>query len=82
VLFITPLGDLIRRRQLILLCLFISTASTVVRNPAGYKTKNKTSLQGLAVTNSFIAFEILSFFVGTTSVIPTVMQVRAASRKV
>ncbi|KAF7341531.1 MFS superfamily [Mycena venus] len=62
VVFISPLGDLVRRRQLILLCLFMSTALTV----------------GLSVTNSFIAFEVLSFLVGATSIITTVMQPLAA----
>ncbi|KAJ7029894.1 MFS superfamily, partial [Mycena alexandri] len=58
VVFISPLGDLIRRRQLILLLLLISTALTV----------------GLAVTNSFVVFETLSFLVGATSIITTIMQ--------
>ncbi|KAJ6540159.1 major facilitator superfamily domain-containing protein [Mycena vulgaris] len=60
--FISPLGDLIRRRQLILLLLTISTALTV----------------GLAVTTSFIAFETLSFLIGVTSIITTIMQPLAA----
>ncbi|KAJ7444458.1 MFS superfamily [Mycena latifolia] len=58
VVFISPLGDLVRRRQLILLLLIISTALTV----------------GLAVTRSFVVFEVLSFFVGVTSIITTLMQ--------
>ncbi|KAJ7775476.1 major facilitator superfamily domain-containing protein [Mycena metata] len=58
VVFISPLGDLIRRRQLILLLLLISTVLTV----------------GLAVTNSFVVFETLSFLVGATSIITTIMQ--------
>ncbi|KAJ6496415.1 major facilitator superfamily domain-containing protein [Mycena sanguinolenta] len=58
VVFISPLGDLVRRRQLILLCLFLSMVFTV----------------GLAVTNSFIAFEILSFLVGVSSIITTILQ--------
>ncbi|KAJ6564151.1 major facilitator superfamily domain-containing protein [Mycena capillaripes] len=58
VVFISPLGDLVRRRQLILLCLLLSTALTV----------------GLSVTNNFIAFETLSFLVGLTSVLTTIMQ--------
>ncbi|KAJ7465388.1 major facilitator superfamily domain-containing protein [Mycena galericulata] len=62
VVFISPLGDLIRRRQLILLLLMISTALTV----------------GLAVTKSFVAFEALSFLVGVTSIITTIMQPLAA----
>ncbi|KAJ7096878.1 major facilitator superfamily domain-containing protein [Mycena epipterygia] len=62
VVLISPLGDLIRRRQLILLLLIISTALTV----------------GLAVTKSFVVFEVLSFFVGVTSIITTIMQPLAA----
>ncbi|KAJ7058933.1 major facilitator superfamily domain-containing protein [Mycena amicta] len=58
VVFISPLGDLVRRRQLILLCLVLSTTLTV----------------GLAVTKNFVAFEILSFLVGVTSIITTIMQ--------
>ncbi|KAJ7241339.1 major facilitator superfamily domain-containing protein [Mycena haematopus] len=58
VVLISPLGDLVRRRQLILLCLLMSTFFTV----------------GLAVTNSFVAFEVLSFFVGVTSIITTILQ--------
>ncbi|KAF8190929.1 MFS general substrate transporter [Mycena galopus ATCC 62051] len=58
VVLISPLGDLVRRRQLILLCMLMSTALTV----------------GLSVTNSFIAFEVLSFFVGVTSIITTILQ--------
>ncbi|KAJ7169241.1 major facilitator superfamily domain-containing protein [Mycena crocata] len=58
VVLISPLGDLIRRRQLILLLLMISTVLTV----------------GLSVTNSFIGFEVLSFLVGLTSIITTIMQ--------
>ncbi|KAJ7198088.1 major facilitator superfamily domain-containing protein [Mycena pura] len=58
VVLISPLGDLIRRRQLILFLLLLSTTFTV----------------GLSVTNSFVAFEILSFFVGMTSIITTIMQ--------
>ncbi|KAK7013282.1 MFS superfamily [Favolaschia claudopus] len=62
VVLISPLGDLVRRRQLILLCLILSTALTV----------------GLAVTSSFLAFEILSFLVGVTSIITSIMQPLAA----
>ncbi|KAJ6612379.1 major facilitator superfamily domain-containing protein [Mycena sp. CBHHK59/15] len=58
VVFISPLGDLVRRRQLMLLLLMISTALSV----------------GLAVTTSFVVFETLSFFVGVSSIITTIMQ--------
>ncbi|KAJ7311773.1 major facilitator superfamily domain-containing protein [Mycena albidolilacea] len=62
VILISPLGDLVRRRQLILLCLILSTAFTV----------------GLSVTDSFIVFEALSFLVGVTSIITSIMQPLAA----
>ncbi|KAJ7242991.1 major facilitator superfamily domain-containing protein [Mycena rebaudengoi] len=62
VVFISPLGDLVRRRQLILILLILSTAFTV----------------GLAVTDNFIAFETLSFLVGVTSIITTILQPLAA----
>ncbi|KAJ7745539.1 MFS superfamily [Mycena maculata] len=62
VILISPLGDLIRRRQLILLLLMISTALT----------------SGLAVTRSFVVFQTLSFLVGVTSIITTIMQPLAA----
>ncbi|KAF7364394.1 MFS superfamily [Mycena sanguinolenta] len=58
VVFLSPLGDLVRRRQLILQCLLLSTVFTV----------------GLAVTNSFVAFEILSFFVGVSSILTAILQ--------
>ncbi|KAF7364393.1 MFS superfamily [Mycena sanguinolenta] len=58
VVFISPLGDLVRRRQLILLCLLLSMVFTV----------------GLAFTNSFVAFEVLSFLVGVSSIITTILQ--------
>ncbi|KAJ7663278.1 major facilitator superfamily domain-containing protein [Mycena polygramma] len=58
VVFISPLSDLVRRRQLILICLLMSTVLTV----------------GLAVTNSFVAFEALSFLIGLTSILTTILQ--------
>ncbi|KAF7312990.1 MFS superfamily [Mycena kentingensis (nom. inval.)] len=58
VVFITPLGDVVRRRQLILACLVASTALTV----------------GLAVTHDFVAFEVLSFLVAFASVVTTILQ--------
>lgn len=52
ILLISPLGDLLRRRQLILLLVAVSTTLTI----------------GLAVTNNLIVFEALSFIVGASSV--------------
>ncbi|KAJ7626844.1 MFS superfamily [Roridomyces roridus] len=62
VVFISPLGDLVRRRQLILLLMILSTTLTI----------------GLAVTRSFVAFQALSFLVGVTSIIVSIMQPLAA----
>lgn len=61
-LLISPLGDLVRRRQLILLLITLSTLLSI----------------GLAVTNSLVAFEILSFFVGVASVTPQILLPLAA----
>ncbi|KAG6877104.1 hypothetical protein C0993_010246 [Termitomyces sp. T159_Od127] len=61
-LFIAPLGDLIRRRQLILGLIFLATTLSI----------------GLAITNNVIAFEILSFLVGMTSVVPQILLPLAA----
>ncbi|KAJ7149718.1 MFS superfamily [Mycena filopes] len=58
VVFISPLGDLIRRRQLILLLLFISTMLTV----------------GISVAKTFVAFETLCFLIGAASIITTILQ--------
>ncbi|KAF8959131.1 major facilitator superfamily domain-containing protein [Flammula alnicola] len=54
---ISPLGDLLRRRQLILLIVAISACLTV----------------GLAVTSSLIVFEVLSFLVGVLTVTPQIL---------
>ncbi|EPS93087.1 hypothetical protein FOMPIDRAFT_1136854, partial [Fomitopsis schrenkii] len=56
-LFITPLGDMVQRRQLILLLVFISASLSI----------------GLAITRSLVAFEVVTFFVGFTSVVPQVL---------
>ncbi|KAF8802175.1 MFS superfamily [Phlegmacium glaucopus] len=61
-LLISPLGDLMRRRQLILFIVTISTSLTI----------------GLAVTKSLVAFETLSFLVGVVSVTPQVLLPLAA----
>ncbi|KAF9477685.1 MFS superfamily [Pholiota conissans] len=59
---ISPLGDLIRRRPLILSTVIISTGLTV----------------GLAITNSLVAFEVLSFIVGVASITPQILVPLAA----
>jgi MFS family permease len=55
-LSLSPLGDLIRRRQLLLVLMFTSGSLSV----------------GLALTKSILSFEILSFFVAISSVTPQV----------
>lgn len=61
-LLISPLGDLVRRRQLILCLVTLSTSLTI----------------GLAVTNNLAAFEALSFLVGVVSVTPQILLPLAA----
>ncbi|KIK53960.1 hypothetical protein GYMLUDRAFT_923230 [Collybiopsis luxurians FD-317 M1] len=56
-LFISPLGDLVRRRQLLLTLIILPMSLTV----------------GLSVTTSYPAFQILSFLVGAASVTPQVL---------
>ncbi len=56
-MFISPLGDLVRRRPLILATIILSATLTV----------------GLAVTNSLIVFEAISFIVGFVSVTPQIL---------
>lgn len=56
-LLISPLGDLVKRRPLLLLLCSISTSLTV----------------GLAVTRSLIVFKTLCFFIGTTSMAPQIL---------
>lgn len=53
-LLISPLGDLVKRRPLILLLCIMGAVLTV----------------GLATTNSLTAFEALSFIIGFVSVSP------------
>ncbi|KAF7313090.1 MFS general substrate transporter [Mycena kentingensis (nom. inval.)] len=57
ILFISPLGDLVRRRGLILFLALISSSLTI----------------GLAVTSNLIVFEVLSFIIGVVSVTPQIM---------
>ncbi|KAG2124592.1 major facilitator superfamily domain-containing protein [Suillus clintonianus] len=61
-LLISPLGDLVRRRQLVLLLVATSTTLTI----------------GLAVTNNFQVFETLSFLVGVATVTPQILMPLAA----
>jgi predicted MFS family arabinose efflux permease len=56
-LFITPLGDLVRRRPLIIITVTLALAFTI----------------GLAVTQNIEAFEALSFIVGALSVAPQIL---------
>ncbi|KAH9948293.1 major facilitator superfamily domain-containing protein [Amylocystis lapponica] len=61
-LTISILGDLVRRRPLIMLLVFISGSLTI----------------GLAVTNDLVAFEVISFLVGVSSVTPQILMPLAA----
>ncbi|EGN97824.1 hypothetical protein SERLA73DRAFT_74085 [Serpula lacrymans var. lacrymans S7.3] len=56
-LFISPLGDLVRRRQLIMLLVFATSCLTV----------------GLAVTKDLRVFETLSFLLGILNVTPQIL---------
>ncbi|KAI0262422.1 major facilitator superfamily domain-containing protein [Gloeopeniophorella convolvens] len=56
-LLISPLGDLVRRRPLLLLVCFISANLTI----------------GLAVTRSLAVFEALCFLIGASSVAPQIL---------
>ncbi|KAJ3976456.1 major facilitator superfamily domain-containing protein [Lentinula raphanica] len=55
--FISPLGDLVRRRQLLLILVFVSASLTI----------------GLALTPNLPTFQVLSFLVGASSVTPQVL---------
>ena len=61
-LLISPLGDLVRRRQLILLLVVASTALTI----------------GLAITPNLRIFEALCFLIGAASVTPQILMPLAA----
>jgi MFS family permease len=61
-LLLAPLGDLVRRRQLILLLGMATTTLTI----------------GLAVTSSLRVFEVVTFFIGLFSVTPQVLVPLAA----
>lgn len=60
--FICPLGDLVRRRQLLLLLVFLTSTLTI----------------GLATTSNLMAFEIISFFVGLCNITPQILVPLAA----
>src|ERR1700735_2464364 len=51
------MGDLVKRRQLILLLALLSSSLTI----------------GLAITNNLRAFELLSFLVGVFTVVPQIL---------
>ncbi|KAG2743791.1 MFS general substrate transporter [Suillus brevipes Sb2] len=61
-LLISPLGDLVRRRQLVLLLVAASTTLTI----------------GLAVTTDARVFEALSFLIGVVTVTPQILMPLAA----
>lgn len=61
-LLISPLGDLLRRRQILLVLVTVSGSLTI----------------GLAITNSLAGFEALCFLVGMTSVTPQILLPLAA----
>ncbi|KAI0821370.1 major facilitator superfamily domain-containing protein [Irpex lacteus] len=54
---IGPLGDLVRRRQLILLLMTICSALTI----------------GLPITSNVVVFEVLSFLIGISTVVPQIL---------
>ncbi|KIP09416.1 hypothetical protein PHLGIDRAFT_67636 [Phlebiopsis gigantea 11061_1 CR5-6] len=56
-LLIAPLGDLVRRRPLVLLLSFTACALTF----------------GVAFTNSFVTFQVISFFVGVATCVPQIL---------
>lgn len=62
ILLISPLGDLVRRRQLILLLVLVSTALTI----------------GLSITPNLRVFEALCYLIGVSSVTPQILMPLAA----
>ncbi|EPS95201.1 hypothetical protein FOMPIDRAFT_113575 [Fomitopsis schrenkii] len=62
IVFISTLGDLVRRRGLILMLVFICASLTI----------------GLAVTDSLAAFEAICFLIGMFSVVPQILMPLAA----
>lgn len=61
-LLISPLGDLVRRRQLVIILQVLSMSLTI----------------GLAVTSDLIVFEVLTFIVGVVTVVPQILLPLAA----
>ncbi|KIJ14977.1 hypothetical protein PAXINDRAFT_78210 [Paxillus involutus ATCC 200175] len=61
-MLISPLGDLVRRRQLVLLMILASTALTV----------------GLAITPNLRAFEAICFLIGVFNVTPQILMTLAS----
>ncbi|KAG6379271.1 major facilitator superfamily domain-containing protein [Boletus reticuloceps] len=61
-LLISPLGDLVRRRQLILLLVLVSTTLTI----------------GLGITPNLHVFEVLCYLIGVASVTPQILMPLAA----
>ncbi|KAH8092186.1 MFS general substrate transporter [Cristinia sonorae] len=61
-LFISPLGDLVRRRALLLLLTFLAASLTI----------------GLPLSRNVLTFEVLSFLVGIVTVVPQVLMPLAA----
>ncbi|KAH7913381.1 major facilitator superfamily domain-containing protein [Hygrophoropsis aurantiaca] len=61
-LLISPLGDLVRRRQLVLTLVFMSTTLTI----------------GLAITTNLQVFEAISFLIGAVTVTPQILMPLAA----
>ena len=61
-LLISPLGDLVRRRQLILLLVLLSTTLTI----------------GLGITSNLRIFETLCYLIGVVSVTPQILMPLAA----
>ncbi|KAG9308523.1 major facilitator superfamily domain-containing protein [Chiua virens] len=61
-LLITPLGDLVRRRQIVLLLVFVSTTLTI----------------GLGITPNLRVFEALCFLIGIVTVTPQILMPLAA----
>ncbi|KAI0671253.1 major facilitator superfamily domain-containing protein, partial [Trametes maxima] len=62
ILFITPLGDLVRRRPLLILLNVVIASLTI----------------GLAITKNLVVFEVLSFLIGIGSVAPQILMPLAA----
>ncbi|KAJ7127480.1 major facilitator superfamily domain-containing protein [Mycena filopes] len=57
ILLISPLGDLVRRRQLIMILAIVSGSLTI----------------GFAITTNLVVFETLSFLIGVVSVTPQIL---------